>query len=260
LQELRPFVGVRDLDSADVLVEIQDQLQSIPRSQVGERGLGTLEANTGLDVSTRGDLLVPRHGQPVLQKFVGCEGEAELGRRTNDTSGSTLEEGLEALLFHDGLRTVTQASVSHFTFTSFDLQTSLDHVARSCEISRGHTSDRTSSQQLYDAELLGGGFAEEVTLKMGVGGEVDSGKRNCGVKSRQMDVNLIYRHGAVLLTITKQTGTCSLVQTNQTQVLHDPKGRATRSTLNVLRNLTLNLQTDLDDFKRVGENLGNIHG
>lgn len=57
------------------------------------------------------------------------------------------------------------------------------------------------------------------------------------------------------LTITQQASTGSLVQTDQTQVLDDPERRATRGTLDVLSNLTLNLQANFDDFQRVCENL-----
>lgn len=59
------------------------------------------------------------------------------------------------------------------------------------------------------------------------------------------------------LTITKETSASSLVQTNKTQVLHNPESGATRSTLNVLGNLTLHLQSNFDDLKRVGEDLTN---
>jgi hypothetical protein len=59
----------------------------------------------------------------------------------------------------------------------------------------------------------------------------------------------------IVLTIAQQTGSSTLVQTHKTEVLHDPEGRAARSTLNVLGNLTLDLQTDLDDLQRVGEDL-----
>src|SRR5699024_4092789 len=60
-----------------------------------------------------------------------------------------------------------------------------------------------------------------------------------------------------LRTVTKETSTHSLVQTHQSQVLHNPERRAARSTLDRLRDFTLDLQTDLDDFKRVGEDLTN---
>lgn len=64
--------------------------------------------------------------------------------------------------------------------------------------------------------------------------------------------------GRKSLTITKQTGTCSLVQTHQTQVLDDPECRAARSTLNRLGDLTLDLETNLDNLQRVGEDLKDL--
>lgn len=59
----------------------------------------------------------------------------------------------------------------------------------------------------------------------------------------------------IVLTITQQTSGRTLVQTDETQVLHDPEGRAAGSSLNVLRNLTLDLQTNLDNLQGVGEDL-----
>jgi hypothetical protein len=59
----------------------------------------------------------------------------------------------------------------------------------------------------------------------------------------------------IALTITQQTSSGTLVQTHETKVLHDPEGGAARSTLDVLSNLTLDLQTNLDDLQGVGEDL-----
>jgi hypothetical protein len=59
----------------------------------------------------------------------------------------------------------------------------------------------------------------------------------------------------IVLTITQQTSGCTLVQTDETKVLHNPEGRAAGSTLDVLGNLSLDLQTNLDDLKGVGEDL-----
>lgn len=61
------------------------------------------------------------------------------------------------------------------------------------------------------------------------------------------------------LTITEETSASSLVQTNETQILHNPKSGATRSTLDVLGNLTLHLQSNFDNLKRVGEDLTNAN-
>jgi len=59
----------------------------------------------------------------------------------------------------------------------------------------------------------------------------------------------------IVLTITQQTSGCTLVQTDKTKVLHNPEGRTARSTINILRNLTLDLQTNLDNLEGVGEDL-----
>lgn len=59
----------------------------------------------------------------------------------------------------------------------------------------------------------------------------------------------------IVLTVTQQTSGGTLVQTHETEVLHDPQGRAARSTLDVLGDLTLDLETNLDDLQRVGEDL-----
>lgn len=59
----------------------------------------------------------------------------------------------------------------------------------------------------------------------------------------------------IVLTVTEQTSGGTLVQTHETEVLHDPQGRAARSTLDVLGDLTLDLETNLDDLQRVGEDL-----
>lgn len=58
-----------------------------------------------------------------------------------------------------------------------------------------------------------------------------------------------------VLTITKQASAGTFVQAHQTQVLHDPESRTTRSALHVLCNLTLDLQTDLDNLQWVREDL-----
>lgn len=58
-----------------------------------------------------------------------------------------------------------------------------------------------------------------------------------------------------VLTITQQASTGSFIQTHQTQILHDPESRAARSALDVLSDLTLNLQTDLDNLQWICEDL-----
>lgn len=60
----------------------------------------------------------------------------------------------------------------------------------------------------------------------------------------------------MILTITEKAGAGALVQSNQTQVLHNPHSRAARSSVDRLGNLTLHLEPDLDNFQRICEDLG----
>ena len=57
--------------------------------------------------------------------------------------------------------------------------------------------------------------------------------------------------------VAQKTCTGTLVQTNNTQMLHNPNGRATWYTA-VLGLFTLHLETNLDDLQWVGENLINL--
>lgn len=74
---------------------------------------------------------------------------------------------------------MAQAEVFRLALASFDLQTGLDHVAGGGQVGGGHTGDRTGSQELDDAQLVGGGLAEEVGLQVGVRGEVDGREWHC---------------------------------------------------------------------------------
>ncbi len=128
---------------------------------------------------------------------------------------------------------MAQTGVCLLALAGFDLETGLDHVTGRCKIGSGHTGDRTGGEELDDTELVRSGFSEEVGFKVGVCREVDGGERD----------------------ITEQTSAGALVQTDQTQVLDNPKRGAARSSLDGLGDLTLNLQANLDDFQGVGENL-----
>ena len=77
-------------------------------------------------------------------------------------------------------------------------------------------------------------------------------------KGTNVFVSVLFCVGSMIpLTIAKETSAGSLVQTNETQVLHNPEGRAARSTLNILSDLTLHLQSNFDDLEGVGEDLTN---
>lgn len=54
-------------------------------------------------------------------------------------------------------------------------------------------------------------------------------------------------------TITEQAGGSSLVETNKTQVLYDPHCGSLGNALDVLCEFTLDLETNLDNFKGVCE-------
>lgn len=169
-----------DRNSADVLVQIENQLQRVSRSQVGQRGLGNLQADAGLDLAAGSDLLMrPGHREPFLQNFVGRQSETELWGRPNNTRRTTLEERLEAFLLPDSCGAVAETRVVDLTLASFDLQTRLDDIAGRSEVSSGHTGNGTGGEKLHNTELVGLGFAEEVGLEVRVGREVDGGERNC---------------------------------------------------------------------------------
>lgn len=55
--------------------------------------------------------------------------------------------------------------------------------------------------------------------------------------------------------VSKETGGSTLVKAKNTQVFDDPHGGSTRGTFHVLGDLSLYLETDFDDFERIGEDL-----
>lgn len=177
LQELRPLLLTRKLDVANVLIQIKQQFQRVPRAQIRKRSLGTLQANTRLDLATGRRLIMrTRHGEPLLQDFVGGQGETELRRGTDDTGRTALEERAEAFVLPDGCCAVAEAGVADIALAGFDLQTGLDDVAGCCQVGGGHTGDGTGCEELDDAELVAGGFAEHFGFQVRVGREVDSGE------------------------------------------------------------------------------------
>lgn len=118
------------------------------------------------------------------------------------------------------------------------MQTGLDDVEGCCEVGGGHTGDGTGGEELEDAELLGGGLAKDVLLEVVVGREVDAGEGY----------------------IASQAGGCALVETAETKVADVPHGAVSRGDTGafdgLLDGLTLYLETDLDDFERIREDLG----
>lgn len=61
--------------------------------------------------------------------------------------------------------------------------------------------------------------------------------------------------GKCVPTITQKASTGALVQAHQSQVPHNPEGRATGSAFNIFRDLALNLQADFDNLQGVGKDL-----
>lgn len=56
--------------------------------------------------------------------------------------------------------------------------------------------------------------------------------------------------------IASQTSCCAFVETDQTQVADDPYSRPLRGSLDALLDrFALNLESNFDDFERVGEDL-----
>ena len=228
-----PALLVGELGAAKVLVQIKDDLESVAAATERSRvlGSGCFRRPAG-DLGKLG-LLAAGHGQNVLEDFIGGKGEAKLRRRTEDTSGAALEKGPEALLLPDGAGGVAQTSVRSLTLAGLDLETGLDNIARGREVGGGHTRNGTSGEELQDAQLVGLGLAEKVSLQVAVGREVDGGEGH----------------------VTEQTGRGALVEADETEIANNPHGRALGGAANSLGNLTLNLETDLDDFEGVREDL-----
>lgn len=57
------------------------------------------------------------------------------------------------------------------------------------------------------------------------------------------------------LTIAEETSASSLVQSHQTQVLHNPHSGTTRCPFHRLGNFTLDLESNLDNFQGIREDL-----
>lgn len=160
LRQTLPAVRIRNLRSAKVLVQIENDLECVSAtrkrrgvegSALGYRGHDLADADLHLLLR-----LAARHGQECLEDFVGGEGETELRGGSEDSGGTTLEEGRETLFFPDGLGGVSEAGVRGFALAGLDLQTSLDDVAWRREVGGGHAGNGTGGKELQDTQLLGG--------------------------------------------------------------------------------------------------------
>ena len=63
------------------------------------------------------------------------------------------------------------------------METRFDDVAGGGEVSRWHAGYCACKEELEDAELFGGGFAEVVALEVVVGREVDGGEGDVAEKT-----------------------------------------------------------------------------
>lgn len=128
---------------------------------------------------------------------------------------------------------MAETGVAALALAGFDLESCFDDVAGSGQVCGWHTGHGTSGQEVQDAEFLLLGLAVEITLEMVVGWEVNG---------REGD-------------IAEETGRGTFVEAYETEVANDPDCRATWGGGGGFGNFTLDLETDLDDFERVGEDL-----
>lgn len=134
------------------------------------------------------------HRQQLLQNLVTCKREPKLGRRSQYSSWSALEESSEAFLFVHSTRAVSEGGVLGVAFPCFDLETSLDDIAGRREICCGHASNRACGEELDYAQFLIWAFTKEVAFEVIVGWEIDA------------------REGHV----SQQTSTCTFIQADKT--------------------------------------------
>lgn len=182
LKELRPVFLRRDLNTANILIQVKDELQGISWPEVRKRSLGTLQSDTRLNLPTGGSNTLggARHGKPLLQNFIGSKSKAELRRWAKDTSRPALEEGPETFILPDGRCTVAQPSVPDITFPGFDLQTRLDNITGCCHVGSRHTGNGTSRKELHNTKPFGGAFTEHFGFQVRVRGEIDCGEGDWG--------------------------------------------------------------------------------
>jgi hypothetical protein len=83
-----------------------------------------------------------------LEHFIPCEREAELGRRSHNAGRAALEKCPKAFLFPDGLGGMSQAMVSLLAFSRLNLESSLNNIAWSREISGWHSCNGTGRKHL----------------------------------------------------------------------------------------------------------------
>ena len=171
-----PDVTLRNFETAKILVKVENQFQRIARSQVGERSGRAFKC---FIIATWREIFSgSRHREQLLQDFVGGQGKPELRRRPHDTSRTPLKEGLETFLLQNGLCTMPERGVAGLALSRFDLEASLDDIARCGEVGCWHTRNCACSQKFKNTKLFRRGFSENVGLEVRVCGEVNGGERN----------------------------------------------------------------------------------
>lgn len=133
----------------------------------------------------------------------------------------------------DGFSAVPEGGVFCFAFAGFDLESGLDDIARGGQIRRGHACNCTCGQQLQDTQLLVRTFSEKVSLQVIVCWEVNSRKGD----------------------VAEQAGGSAFVKADETKILDYPHCGAPGSPIDGFGDFALHLETDLDDFEWVGEDL-----
>lgn len=80
MEDLGPILHLRNLNPADILIQIEDEFECIPRSQIRQRCLGNGESSTRLCLPTGRGLGLggTRHGEEFLEDFVCRQSETEL--------------------------------------------------------------------------------------------------------------------------------------------------------------------------------------
>ncbi len=136
----------------------------------------------------------------------------------------------------DGSGAMSEGGVFCFAFAGFDLQSSFDDIAGCRQVRRWHARNRACGQQLQDTQLLIRAFSEKVSLQVVVCWEVDSRKGD----------------------VAEQAGGSTFVEADESKVLDYPHCGAPRSPVHGFGDFALDLETNLDNFEGVGEDLTRV--
>ena len=108
---------------SEVLIQIQDNLQRIPTSQIRQRRTRLVKSQSRClrSPSPSRSIIATRQRQQALEEFIPSQCETELRTTAHDTCRTTLEEGAEALLLPDSLGAVAEGCVGLLALAGFDL-------------------------------------------------------------------------------------------------------------------------------------------